>query len=86
MAELTLAIRLTADGKGLVGEVRGSAGEFKKRSAAAQQLNFTARQSAARCFAQLNRQVEALGKLRAQTLAYEASRHPLTAARCNRAI
>lgn len=66
-------IRLTADGKGLVGEVRGSAEEFKKRSADAQHLNFTTRESAARLFATLKRQADALGKTQVQTLAYEAA-------------
>ena len=78
-------IRFTADGKGLVGEVRGSAEKVNPRGEAAQRWHDSAN-AAARCFAPFNRQVEAFRKLRAQTLAYEASQHPLIAARINRAI
>jgi len=79
-------IRFTADGKGLVGEVRGSAEKVNPRGEAAQRFHDSTQNAAARCFAPFNRQVEAFRKLRAQTLAYEASQHPLIAARINRAI
>ena len=67
-------IRFTADGKGLVGEVRGSAEKVNPGGEAAQWFHDSAWNAAARCF---NRQVEAFGKLRAQTLAHEASQAAL---------
>ena len=79
-------IRLTADGKGLAGEVRGSAEKVNPRGEAAQRFHDSTQNPDAQHFAPFNRQVEAFRKLRAQTLAYEASQHPLIAARINRAI
>jgi hypothetical protein len=80
MTDLVLAIRLTADGKGLVGEVRGSAEELKKLGQAAQQSNDKAKSAADQYIASLKRQAETLGMTKSQTLAYEASQLKLTEA------
>jgi len=80
MSDLVLSIRLTADGKGLVGEVRGSAEELKKLGQAARQSNDQGKGAAEQFTASLKRQADTLGMTRGQTLAYEAAQHNLTGA------
>jgi hypothetical protein len=80
MADLVLSIRLTADGKGLVGEVRGSAEEIRKLGQAATQSNTQAKSSAEQFTSRLKDQAATLGMTRSQTLAYEAAQQDLTVA------
>jgi len=78
VADLVLSIRLTADGKGLVGEVRGSADEIKKLGQTAREANDQGRGAAEQFTGSLKRQADTLGMTRSQTLAYEAAQHNLT--------
>ena len=80
MSDMVLSIRLTADGKGLVGEVRGSAEELKKLGQAARESNQQGATSAELFTGKLKDQAATLGKTRSETLAYEASQQKLSSA------
>lgn len=80
MADIVLGIRLTADGKGLVGEVRLAESELDRLGKGAQKSNDQAKSSAEQFTAKLKDQAATLGMTRSQTLAYEASQEQLTEA------
>ncbi|MBI3043587.1 MAG: phage tail length tape measure family protein [Betaproteobacteria bacterium] len=80
MNEIVLGIRLTADGKAVVTEVRAATEEVKKLGQAAGRSNAQAAAEGEKFTGSLKRQADTLGMTKSQTLAYEASQHQLTTA------
>lgn len=80
MSDLVLGIRLTADGSGLVGEVRVSQAEIARLGQVARQSNTEAKSAAEQFTASLKKQADTLGMTKTQVMAYGASQQRLSAA------
>lgn len=78
--DLNVGIKITADGKGVVGETRKTEDFINRIGQAAKQSNAESAAAAEKFTGSLKRQADTLGMTKSQTRAYEASQHQLTSA------
>ncbi len=77
---LEVGVKITADGKGLVGEARAAKNELSQLGETAKRANTEAAAAAERFTANLKRQADTLGMTSAQVRAYDAAQMDLTQA------
>ncbi|ARO88183.1 hypothetical protein EBAPG3_010555 [Nitrosospira lacus] len=78
--DLNVGIKITADGKGVIGETRKTEEAIGGIGQTAKKTNAESAAAADKFTATLKRQADTLGMTKSQTLAYEASQHQLTSA------